>query len=385
MAALDARARHPGRELGRRAPRRHRCAARRARRPPRRQARRRSRPSGARPTPRPCATASARPIACCARRSARPATSIPARRRPTPCCCIRSAGLLILLAILFVMFQAVFAWASPLMDADLRRLRLAGRAGRPGAVARAHPQLPEGRRDRRRRQRHRLPAADRDPVLLHPAARRPRLHGARRLPDGPDHGRRRPARPRLHPAALLLRLRHPRHHGDAGDRRPARPADHHPGGAADDLLGAHPGLYPDHLGLHSRPRGLGLHRPAGAGDVRALRRRHRRRADRVVRGQAPVLAHRGGRALHARAARLQDPAGQEPGLRSLGAGACLPQARRHDDPVDDDPDLGAGLLPAAARGRDRARRSTTASPPRSATRSSRSPIRSASTGRSTWR
>ena len=31
------------------------------------------------------------------------------------------AGLVILLAILFVMFQAVFAWAQPLMDADLRR------------------------------------------------------------------------------------------------------------------------------------------------------------------------------------------------------------------------------------------------------------------------
>ena len=71
----------------------------------------------------------------------------------------------------------------------------------------------------------------------------------------------------------------------------------------------------------------------------------------------------GGRALHARAAGLQDPAGQEPGLRRLDARAGLPQARRHDHPVDDDPDLGAGLLPAAARGRHRARPSTTASPP----------------------
>ena len=55
---------------------------------------------------------------------------------------------------------------------------------------------------------------------------------------------------------------------------------------------------------------LGLRRPAGAGDVRPLRRRHRRRARRLVRAEAPVLAQHGGRAVHARAARLQDPAGQ---------------------------------------------------------------------------
>ena len=76
--------------------------------------------------------------------------------------------------------------------------------------------------------------------------------------------------------------------------------------------------------------------------------------DRVVRRQALLLAHHGGRAVHARAARLQDPAGREPGDRRLHARRWLPQARRHDHPVDDDPDLGAGLLPAAARGRDRA-------------------------------
>ena len=40
-----------------------------------------SRPTGARPTPAPCAAASARPTACCARRSARPASATAARRR----------------------------------------------------------------------------------------------------------------------------------------------------------------------------------------------------------------------------------------------------------------------------------------------------------------
>ena len=72
------------------------------------------------------------------------------------------------------------------------------------------------------------------------------------------------ARPRLHSAAFEFRLRHSRHHGDAGDRQPPRPADHHPDRAADDLLGAHPGLYPDHLRLHSRRAGLGFCQSAAA-------------------------------------------------------------------------------------------------------------------------
>ena len=45
-----------------------------------------------------------------------------------------------------------------------------------------------------------------------------RLHGARRVPDGPHHGRRRPARPCLHSAAVELCLRHSRHHGGARHR-----------------------------------------------------------------------------------------------------------------------------------------------------------------------
>ena len=85
----------------------------------------------------------------------------------------------------------------------------------------------------------RVPAADHHHLPVHPAAGRFRLHGARRVPDGPHHGRRRPARPRLHSAAVELRLRHSRHHGDAGDRQSPRPADHHPDRAADDLFGAH--------------------------------------------------------------------------------------------------------------------------------------------------
>ena len=84
-----------------------------------------------------------------------------------------------------------------------------GRRMRRGPAAQ-----PAGRRrHRRRRQRARVPAADPDPVPLHPGARGLRLPAARRLPARPPDGQRGPLRPRLHSAAVELRLRDPRHHG----------------------------------------------------------------------------------------------------------------------------------------------------------------------------
>ena len=132
------------------------------------------------------------------------------------------------------------------------------RTASPGSRTWSAGALPAGlaaladrrRRDRRRRRGDHLPAADPDPVLLHPAARRHRLHGPRRLPDGPADARRRPVGPRLHPLAVELRLRGSGDHGDADDRRSQGPADDHPGRAADDLLGAAAGLHADHRRLH---------------------------------------------------------------------------------------------------------------------------------------
>ncbi len=226
------------------------------------------------------------------------------------------AGLVILLAILFVMFQAVFAWARPVDGRYLRRLHLARRAGR-----------------RERRCPTLLRSFLKDGVIAgvgsvivflpqivilfffillledlgymaRAAFLMDKIMGGAGL-----HGRA------FIPLLSSLRLRHPGHHGDARDRRPPRSADHHPGGAADDLLGAHSGLYADHLGLHSRPRCLGLHRPAGAGDVRPLRHRHRRRARRVLGGQAAVLAHHRGEPFM-----LEMPGYKLPQLRSLAIG-----------------------------------------------------------------
>ena len=276
------------------------------------------------------------------------------------------AGLVILLGLLFVMFQAVFAWAKPLMDLIQSGFDALGELAHTAAARRPAGKLHPERRDLRRRLGDRVPAADPDPVPVHPAAGRPGLHGARGVPDGQDHGRRGPARPRLHSAAVELRLRDPGNHGDAGDRQQARPPHHHPGRAADDLLGAHPGLYADHLGVHPRQDGVGLHGPAGARHVRALRRRHLQRARRVVHQQPLLPARRRHPAVHAGIAGLQDSAAQERADRPLHPRHDVSEARRHHDLLDDGADLVPGVVPAPARRRGRVRRSTTASPPSSA-------------------
>ena len=200
------------------------------------------------------------------------------------------AGLVILLGVLFVMFQAVFAWAQPLMDLIS--------AGFDALGVVVHEVLPAGL----------LQSFIQNGVIsgvgsvivflpqililflfillledfgymARAAFLMDRIMGGAGL-----HGRA--FIPLLSSFACAI----PGHHGDAGDRQPARPADHHPGGAADDLLGAHSGLHADHLRVHPGPAGLGLGRPAGAGDVRPLCRRHRQRARRVVRRQSFLLA-----------------------------------------------------------------------------------------------
>ncbi|MGY2938034.1 GTP-binding protein EngB required for normal cell division [Bradyrhizobium sp. GM6.1] len=240
-------------------------------------------------------------------------------------------GLIVLAAILFVMFQAVFAWAQPLMELL--------NSGFDSLGEFVHATLPAGLLQSFLQNGvisgvgsvHRVPSADYHHLPVYPAAGRFRLHGARRVPDGPHHGRRRPARPRLHSAAVELRLRHPRHHGDARDRQQARPADHDPDRAADDLLGAHSRLHADHLRLHSGQRRLGLHQPPGPRDVRPLRCRHHQRAAGLVSHQILHAARLCAGAVHAGAAGLQDAAAEIDRDRRLHAGprcSCTAPAPR---------------------------------------------------------
>ncbi len=122
-------------------------------------------------------------------------------------------GPLILFALLFVMFQAVFAWADPLISA-IEALA----EGATGIVTAA---MPEGfLRDLITEGviagvgcGGGVPAADPDPVRLHSGDGADRIYGPRRLHHGPADGGGRPFRPQLHSAAVQLRLRYPRHHG----------------------------------------------------------------------------------------------------------------------------------------------------------------------------
>ena len=295
------------------------------------------------------------------------------------------AGLAILALILFVMFQAVFAWAQPLMELLSQAFSALGQLVHDTLPAGLSAELPAERRDFRRRQRHRVPAADHHHLPVHPAAGRFRLHGARGVPDGPHHGRRRPARPRLHSAVVEFRLRHPRHHGDAGDRQSPRPADHDPDRAADDLLGADPGLHADHLRLHPGHAGLGFCQFAGPGDVRPLCGRHPQRARRLVPHKILHVARLCAGAVHAGAAGLQDAAPEEHRHRHLHAGEDVPAAGRHHHLLDDGADLVSGVVSDAARRRRRPRHQLQPRRRSSARRWSRCSPRSASTGRSRWR
>jgi ferrous iron transport protein B len=173
------------------------------------------------------------------------------------------AGPLIFASIMFLMFQGVFAWS----EAPIALLESAV-SGLQAIVARFVPEgflrslLADGVLAGVGSVVVFLPP-DPDPVPVHPAPGSKRLHGPRGFHDGPADGARRPFRPRLHPAPLLLRLRDPRHHGDAHHRRSQAPPHHDPDRAAHDLFGAPAGLCDHHRRVHPVQHRRVRHRPSG--------------------------------------------------------------------------------------------------------------------------
>jgi ferrous iron transport protein B len=170
------------------------------------------------------------------------------------------AGILILLAILFLMFQAVFSWANPVMDLISAGFSLMGQG-----VSQVLPNGP-------------LKSLIVDGVIAGVGSVLVFLPQIMilflfiiLLEDLGYMAR----------AAFLmdqLRLRDSRDHGHAGDRPAPRPADDHIGRAADDLFGADPDLYPDHRRLHPAPHPGRVDQPTGRGHVRPLWRGHRQRS-----------------------------------------------------------------------------------------------------------
>ena len=210
-----------------------------------------------------------------------------------------------------------------------RRRHRADRLGHPGTARQLPARFVDPRRAGRRRFGDRVPAADRHPVRLHPGDGAIRLHGARGVPDGPDDGPRRLVGPQLHPAALQLRLRHSRDHGDPRHRRPQGPADDDPDRTADDLFGTAAGLCRDYRRLYSAAeRRLG-HRAAGAGAAGPLRCRDRRRFLR--RAGAAADGDQGQRfGLHHGAPEIPVAALARHPARAVAARVDIPAPRWHD-------------------------------------------------------
>ncbi len=201
------------------------------------------------------------------------------------------AGPVLLALLLFLMFQAVFSWAQAPVAWITAGMDAFGQWVQ-GVMPPGPLRSLRGRRcNRRCRQRAGVPAADPDPVLLHPAARGQRLPATRGIPAGPAHGRHRPVRPLVHSAAVIVLVRHPRHHGYAHHPQPAGSPGDHSAGTDDDLLGAAAGVCAHHRCLHSTPVGRAAE-PAGAGAVRALRCRCGGRGAGGAADAPGVQAHR---------------------------------------------------------------------------------------------
>ena len=320
-------------------------------------------PTGTRPTPASCAAASARPTACCARRCKSTGERDPGTAAVDAVLLHPVAGLVVLLVLLFVMFQAVFAWARPLMDLIqdgftwlgtlveasplpdlLKSFFKDGIISGVGSVIVFLPQIvilfffilvleDLGYMARAAFLMDRIMGGAGlhgrafIPLLSSFACAIPGIMSTRVIDDKRD---------RL-TTILVAPLM------TCSARIPVYTL----------IIGA---FIPDRevwgfVGLQGLVMfGLYASGIAGALGVSFVIKR--------------VFWHgAAGRALHARAARLQAAAPQEPGDRAVDARHHLPQARRHHHPVDDGADLVARLLPAAAARAPPSPRSPTASPP----------------------
>ena len=224
-------------------------------------------------------------------------------------------GPLILAVILFLVFQAVFAWAQVPMDeiklgvaafgdwlgaalpaSLLKDLLINGVLAGVGSVLVFLPQII---------------ILFFFILVLEDSGYLPRAAFLAR----PGDGQRRAVGPRLHSAAVELRLRHSRDHGDAHHPKSARSTGDHHDRAADDLFGAPAGVRADHRRLHPAAHGVGRPGIAGRGVVRAVHRRASSSAMAVA-----FVLKRSGTGARFQALMLELPAYHWPNLRNLGIG-----------------------------------------------------------------
>ena len=161
------------------------------------------------------------------------------------------AGTLLFVLVMALLFQTVFAWAAPMVDAiDY----LTGRLGMavaavlgPGLITSF---VTDGIIAGVGSVIVFLPT-DPDLICLHHRAGGLRLHGAGGVLDGPSDARPRLVRAILHPDAVEFCLCRARNHGRAGDRESQRPPRYDHRGAFHDLLRAAAGLLVVDCGFRS--------------------------------------------------------------------------------------------------------------------------------------
>ena len=255
-------------------------------------------------------------------------------------------GLIVFAVVMLMVFQSVFVWARPLMDAigagfdwlggsveslmpegALRSLLAVGVIGGVGGVVQFLPQILI---------LFTFIALLEDCGYMARAA----------YLDGPRDGPRRPERPVVHSHAVVVRLRRAGHHGRAGDRERARPADDDSRRPAADLLGPFAGLCPADRGLRAADDVSWRHdRFAGADAGRALRPGNRGRGEGGPGAETddPPRRHA---ALRDGDAQLQVALAADRGDARVGAGLDLPAHGRIADPGHFHRGLGRRLLSA---------------------------------------
>ena len=177
----------------------------------------------------------------------------------------RVGGYLIFFGLLFLIFQAIFAWATVPMDfIDYLFSELSGWIKDTAPAGALTDLLAEGI----------VPgiggggdfhSADCHSVRLHCPARRVGLHGAGGVSDGQADAQGGAERAQRGASHFGAGLRHSGHHGHPQHRPLERPPDHHLRHSVDELLGPPAGLYhPDCPGGTQRTGG-GLYQPTGLG------------------------------------------------------------------------------------------------------------------------
>ncbi len=176
---------------------------------------------------------------------------------------------LLFFAVLLLVFQAVFTWATPMMDVIDSASSALGRMIVAQVGGECHQQLPGRRGYCRCWKCHHISAPDSDPVSVYHYSRRHRLPGANFFSDGSCHADCRTFRSIRHPDAFQFRMRCTIDYGNPCHSGSKRPYSNDSRSTVYDLFSKTPDLCLVDRGICSQSVS-GLDESAGAGTFWAL-------------------------------------------------------------------------------------------------------------------